>query len=59
MNAAKEPERRDLRGGELTTTILLNICTACGCVIGREDADWKAHLNWHRLLRNLATGGAS
>lgn len=56
MSDQDPPTRRDLRGGELTTTIAIHVCTACGCCVGREDEDWAAHLNWHRLLRNLTAG---
>jgi len=47
-------EERTLRSAE--TTIAVSVCTACGCCIGQEDEDWLAHLNWHRLLRNLTAG---
>lgn len=49
-------EKRELRGADLTITV--NCCTACGCLVGKDDEDWARHLNWHRLLRNLTTGTA-
>ena len=52
--AEGEPEAKDARAAEITVAV--NVCTACGCVVGQEDEDWQAHLNWHRLLRNLTTG---
>lgn len=49
-----DDESRELRGVDITVAV--NVCTACGCLVGKDDEDWERHQNWHRLLCRLTTG---